>query len=226
MDTERLIPPRIVAVANQKGGVGKTTVTMQIAAALSRRLRVLVVDVDPQQSTAWWAENAGDALPFDYAALPALADVARLSELGDRYDLTVVDTPGSLEDVRTLETALDLADFAIVPLPPEPLAVNPTVRTISRLIEPRHVSYAVLLNRIDSRIPSQLRDWEHLLDTTLGVPRFAGYLRQYRVHSNAPLTGGVITATPDTRRTAAAIWDAMSVGFELAGRLAQLRKAG
>jgi chromosome partitioning protein len=65
-----------------------------------------------------------------------------------------------------------------------------------------------------------------LLDTTLGVPRFAGYLRQYRVHANAPLAGEVITATPDTRRTAAAIWDAMSVGFELSGRLSQLRKAG
>jgi len=53
----------VVAVANQKGGDGKTTATMQLGAALSRRHRVLVVDVDPQQSTVWWADNAAAQLP-------------------------------------------------------------------------------------------------------------------------------------------------------------------
>lgn len=58
---------RIVAVANQKGGVGKTTVAMQVGAELSRRHRVLLVDVDRQQSTVWWAENARERMPFDFA---------------------------------------------------------------------------------------------------------------------------------------------------------------
>lgn len=216
----------VVAVANQKGGVGKTTVTMQVAAVLARRYRVLMVDVDPQQSSAWWAENAGDALPFDYSATRTLADVARLRELGGDYDVTIVDTPGSLEDVRTLETVLDLADFAVVPMPPEALAANPTERTISRLIEPRRLDYAVLLNRIDPHVPKQLEDWAAFLDTCLGVPRFAAHMRQYRVHANAPLTGEVITSTPDTRRTSQAIWDATAVAFELAGRLAPAKVWG
>ena len=56
-----------------------------------------------------------------------------------------------------VETVLDAADFVIVPLTPEPLAVDPTMRTITRLVEPRHLPHAVLLNRIDRRVPNQLQ---------------------------------------------------------------------
>ena len=148
---------RIVAVANQKGGVGKTTVTMQVGAALSRRFRVLVVDVDPQQSTVWWADNARGWLPFDFAGNQSPKMLARLRELGVEYDFVLVDTPGSLEDTPILETVLDAADYAVVPLTPEPLAVEPTMRTITRLIEPRQLRHAVLLNRLDPRIPNQVQ---------------------------------------------------------------------
>src|SRR3546814_14797215 len=97
---------------------------MQLAAPLALRLRMFLCDVYPQQSAAGWAENAGVDLPFNYAAIPAYEDVVRLRGLGARYDIVIADTPGSLEDTRTLETVLGLADFAIVPLPPEPLAVD------------------------------------------------------------------------------------------------------
>jgi chromosome partitioning protein len=211
---------KIVAVANQKGGVGKTTVTMQLGAVLSRRFRVLVVDVDRQQSTVWWADNVRDLLPFDFAGNQNPNLLARLRELRVQYDYVLVDTPGNLEDTPVLETVLDAADYVVVPLTPEPLAVEPTMRTISRLIEPRHLPYAVLLNRIDGRIPHQLTTWQELLDTTWGVPRFAAYLRQFKTQSDAPVLGQLVTTLRDNRRTAGAIADVTHVGQEMTAQFA------
>jgi len=209
-------PMRIVAVANQKGGSGKTTVTMQLGAALSRRHRVLVVDVDRQQSTVWWAENVQDRLPFDFAGNQSPKVLTGLRDLRVEYDFVLVDTPGSLEDTPVLETVLDAADYVVVPCPPEALAVEPTLRTISRLIEPRHVRHAVLFNRIDSRIPDQLRTWGDLFDTEFGIPRFQHHLRQYKALADAPILGQLVTNVRDNRRTRGVIADVTLVALELA----------
>lgn len=208
-------------MANQKGGVGKTTVTMQLGAALSRRHRVLVVDVDRQQSTVWWAENMQDRLPFDFAGSQNPKMLSRLAELGVTYDFVLVDTPGSLDDTDVLETVLDAADFVLVPLTPEPLAVEPTLRTISRLVDPRHLRHAVLLNRIDARVPSQLEKWQDLLDTTFGVPRFDTHLRQYKAQADAPLLGQLVTTLRDNQRTAGAIGDITRVAHEVTSQFSR-----
>ncbi len=55
----------ICALLSQKGGVGKTTVAMQLAAGLAARgLRVTVADLDPQESALRWAASAAAAKPF------------------------------------------------------------------------------------------------------------------------------------------------------------------
>lgn len=211
---------RVIAITNQKGGVGKTTVTMQLGAALSRRHRVLVVDVDRQQSTVWWAENVRDRLPFDFAGNQHPHVLTRLRELRAEYDFVLVDTPGNLEDTPVLETALNAADYVVVPLTPEALAVEPTLRTIHRLVEPRQLRHAVLLNRIDARIPSQLDTWRDLLDTTWGVPRFGACLRQYKTQADAPVLGDLVTTLRDNRRTAGTISDVTRVGLEMTRQFA------
>jgi chromosome partitioning protein len=179
-----------------------------------------VVDVDRQQSTVWWAENVRDRLPFDFAGNQHPNALTRLRELQVEYDFVLVDTPGNLEDTPVLETALNAADFVVVPLTPEPLAVEPTLRTIHRLVEPRQLRYAVLLNRIDARIPSQLDTWRDLLDTTWGVPRFAAYLRQYKTQADAPVLGDLVTTLRDNRRTAGVIFDVTRVGLEMTQQFA------
>ena len=206
---------KLVAIANQKGGVGKTTIAMQVGAELSRRHRVLVVDVDRQQSTVWWAENVREQLPVDFAGNQRPKVLGGLAELPD-YDFVLVDTPGSLEDTAVLETVFDVADYVVVPLTPEPLAVDPTVRTVTRLIEPRHLRHGVLLNRIDPRVPHQLERWQQLLDVELWLPRFDAYLRQYKVHADAPVLGELVSSMRHNRRTEGAIWDITAIARELA----------
>ena len=60
----------IIAVANQKGGAGKTTVSMNLAGTLARRgHRVLVADADPQGTAQYWASMADDDKPFPAAVI-------------------------------------------------------------------------------------------------------------------------------------------------------------
>ncbi len=97
---------KVVAVVNQKGGADKTTTTMNLAAVAAESSRVLVVDVDPQQSATWWATTAGDALPFDFAEETDPAFLAGIRSLP--YEFVYVDTPGSLTTVLNEQVAKHL----------------------------------------------------------------------------------------------------------------------
>ncbi len=203
---------RVVAVTNQKGGAGKTTTTMNLAAVAAEHSRVLVVDVDPQQSASWWATTAGEGLPFDFATDTDVSNLARIRDLP--YDVVFVDTPGNLTDSDILGSVLTVADFAIVPTEPEALCVPPMVRTIRSLIEPSGTAFRVLLSKIDMRIPSQLEDAERLIDE-IQLPRFRRAIRRYKVHADAPIDGLVVTQYPESRQTMKAIDDYRAVALEL-----------
>ncbi len=155
---------RIVAVAGQKGGIGKTTTAMSLAAVTAEASRVLLVDVDPQASATWWAERAGDRLPFDFTTDTDPANLARLRRLS-QYDVVFVDTPGSLEGHDVLDAVLSSADFVILPTEPAALAVMPLVRSVRDVVVPRGVPYRVLLNIVDPRSPVELDEARQLLDS-------------------------------------------------------------
>jgi chromosome partitioning protein len=127
----------------------------------------------------------------------------------------MIDTPGTLDNTDVLTTVLDRADFAIVPMNPEALNVQPLKRTIEEHIVPRAVPYRILLNKIDRRRAGQLEDWEALVDNGLKMPRFNHHIRMSAAVADAPLDGKVVTQYTDTRQNQAAIFDYSSVGLEL-----------
>ncbi len=204
----------IVTIANQKGGVGKTTLVMNLAAVLSEHSRVLVVDVDPQRSSAWWADRAGDSLPFDVADDTDPANLARLRETP--YDVVLVDTPGSLVGHDVLATVLSASDFAIIPTEPAPLSIGPLIETINKIVLPSGVPYRVVINKVDTRVPAELGEAEALLDGAQ-IARFTSSIRDYKVNKMGALQGKVVTqfTLSDSRTSPRALDDFRSVALEL-----------
>jgi chromosome partitioning protein len=118
------MPAHIIAVANQKGGAGKTTVAMCLAGTLGRRGRkVLVVDADPQGTASKWAGNADEDAPFpaDLSGLAAVGDKIHreVRKFVDAYEFIIVDCPPAVDAV-TPRSALLIADLVIIPTIPSP----------------------------------------------------------------------------------------------------------
>lgn len=116
---------KIIAVVNQKGGSGKTTISMQLAGALARRgNRVLVVDADPQGTAQRWAASADDEHPFPASVIGLSAANTKVhrevKKFINDYDCIIIDCPPAA-DSPVPQSALLIADLALVPIIPSPL---------------------------------------------------------------------------------------------------------
>lgn len=109
----------IIGVLNQKGGVGKTTLSVNIAAALARTgKRVLLIDADPQGSALdWAAAREGEPL-FAVVGLPKPSIHKELSLVGKGYDHIVIDGPPRVTDLA--RSAIMASDVVLVPVQPSP----------------------------------------------------------------------------------------------------------
>jgi chromosome partitioning protein len=116
---------KIIAVANQKGGSGKTTVSMQLAGSLARRgNRVLVVDADPQGTATRWAATAEDDNPFPASVVGLSAASSKVhrevKKFIEDFQFIIIDCPPAA-DSPVPQSALLIADVVLVPVIPSPL---------------------------------------------------------------------------------------------------------
>lgn len=126
----------IVAVMNQKGGAGKTTVALNLAAAMTETgTRVLLIDADPQQTAQDWAAVRDPPPPFQILGLSKPVLHRDLPKLAADYDHIIID--GAPRNYEVARSAILAADLVLIPVQPSGADFWASRETV-RLIQEAH----------------------------------------------------------------------------------------
>jgi chromosome partitioning protein len=147
---------KTVAILSQKGGTGKTTISLHLAVAAQRAGQaVVVIDLDPQASAAGWKDSRPADNPV-VVSVPAsrLPQALKAASAGEA-DLVVIDTAPHAGDVAL--AAAEAADLVLIPCRPGILdlrAIGSTARTVKLAGKPAFV----VLNTVPPRASNVLAD--------------------------------------------------------------------
>jgi chromosome partitioning protein len=179
----------ILTVASFKGGVGKTTTAVHLAAYLQTLAPTLLVDGDANRSALAWSRRG--RLPVK------VVDERQATRYARDYEHVVIDTPArpTPEDLDALAGGCDLL---VIPSTPDALALDALLLTVDALRGLGADRYRVLLTLLPPR-PSRDGDEARVLLTETGVPLFAGGIRRMVAFSKAALAGVPVNEAADLR---------------------------
>lgn len=142
----------IIGMLNQKGGVGKTTLSVSIAHELARKSTpedVLLVDADPQQSALSWSEVRENKLPFAVIGLAKKSLHRDLPAIGKNYKHIIIDGPPRVTELA--RSCIMAADIVIIPCTPSPYDIWASEETIQLVKEAavykENLKYCFVINR-------------------------------------------------------------------------------
>lgn len=178
---------KIIVIGNQKGGAGKTTVTINLAGSLGRRgYRILIVDGDEQSSVVEIVSLAQEDAQLP-ASVIGLWKAGRkihqeIKKFIDLYDYIIVDCPPSANS-PIAQSALLIADIVIVPFIPGTIdaLAAPKIRDAiesAQVINP-DLKAVLLLNRVES-------GWSVMKNVIELLPSFKMPMLRNRLNRRAP----------------------------------------
>jgi len=185
----------IIALVSNKGGVGKTTLSMNLASGLNRRESTGILDADPQQSSTHWA-RVGNLSGFKSPDLLTLSDEPleeQVKKLSDKHRYVIIDCPPSIDSPQT-HKALRIADIALVPVQPSPVDLWATVH-IASVVKEAHgenpeLKAFLVLNQLEPRTTLS-RVMQGALGQ-LGLPAIQTAIKRRAVYRNCLLDGRTV----------------------------------
>lgn len=179
----------VVALVGNKGGAGKTTLCVNLAAALSVHVPTIILDADPQRSSLQWRNlTDGDVEPTVIAGTDDVETLIR--ELCIEHEFIVIDCPPSVHALQT-EQVLGACDLALVPVQPSPLDLWATVHieekvTAARRVNPR-LRAALVINQLEPR--TKLSQLMRQALAELGLPAAQTAIRRRMAYRTSVLDG-------------------------------------
>lgn len=183
----------VTAVINQKGGAGKTTLAMNLAAGLARRGDTIVMDLDPQGSSSQWASMGQQPFPATVEQINGTWDARTLHQNYQAYRHMVLDCPPSLDSHASLQ-ALRACDVALIPVLPSPIDLWASLKLPQEIEEARKVNPNIkaylVLNQLEPN--SALSAAMHDALVEFGIPVLNAVIRRRAVYRSAALEGASV----------------------------------
>jgi chromosome partitioning protein len=184
----------MISLANQKGGVGKSTIAVHLAVWLfDQGYKTALLDADKQRSSSQWLSQAEERVTVRVADTPD-ACVAEASDLATTHDFVVGDGPGGIDDVS--RTMLLLSDLALLPISPSILDLRSVKQATAILRYAQQINGArpagrLVLNKMRTRDTIS----RELIATapTLGVSVVSVVLRDLQAYRDAAQQGTAVT---------------------------------
>lgn len=203
---------KIITVFNQKGGAGKTTVSVHLAGTLGLRgAKILIVDMDEQNTATRWVGQADEEHPFPAAIMNLAAlDGSMHKEVKkqiDRYDFIVIDCPPAVHSQAPM-SALLISDLGIIPVVPSPADLWATVMAKELANKTRGLNdtlhVRVLANAVQRRT-SLARDAIEILGEDEDIPLMRSMIGARSAFRECQAIGATVHRVPGAKEAIAEV---------------------
>ena len=139
----------IISFINQKGGVGKTTIAINVASALAQQgFKTLLIDADKQGSSSTWA-SFREETPFQVVSLARENMAKDALSLATEYDFTLIDAPPHAEAIS--RSCIIASDLVVMPIEPSGLSTWASDVTVQQVEQAREYKETLKCGFVVSR---------------------------------------------------------------------------